>query len=320
MSFLLKYTVKDLFRSNSAFDSLIFINEKTTVEETLHLLVSKNILSVPIYDDTRKAFIGIIDMYQIMTFMAFAAYNPDATMTLNDVLAKVNLKQPASHLLGATGLLESDEINSLWVLPSTAQLKDPLEYLGKGIYRILVTTGEDVKSAKVITQTDLIRWIHTHWDDFGDYKNVILKDHQSLNVTFLKHVHTVQITDSAIQSFQLMRLKQVNALAVVNSTGSMVATLSDADLRGLTHEKLNDLFLTIEQYLTKIHGGHIRKPITCKATDSFKTVVDLLVNEKVHRVWVVDDTGKPHGVVSMTDVALFFYSNNLEIWYPADDE
>jgi len=276
---------------------------------------------VPIYDQDRQAFIGIIDIYQIMTFMGFAAYTPDVPITLQHVLDKVDLSQPVCHLLGSTGQIQSDEINSLWILPATTQLKEPMEYLGKGIYRILVTSpGGDVSNAKVITQTDLTRFIHKHWDEFGDFKNITLKTHQSLNVSFIKHVYTVPSTDTAIQGFQLMRLKQVNALAVVNSHGVLMATLSDADLRGLTHAKLHELFVSIEEYCTRAGGGVLRKPVVCQATDTLKSVVDLIINERVHRVWVVDENMKPIGVVSMTDIALFFYSNTLDVWYPPDDE
>jgi CBS domain-containing protein len=294
------------------------VNEKTTVEECLDLLVSKKILSVPIYDLHKKTWVGIIDMYQIMTFMAFVAYSPDTQISLESVLEKVDLSKPVVSLLGSTGMKESDDIYSLWILSSNSSIKEPMEYLGKGIYRILVTS-EDLNFAKIITQTDLIRFIHKNWDQFGDYKNCSLKDNNSL-VSFIKHVHTVHSNTPAIQGFQLMRLKQVNALAVVNGLGHVISTLSDADLRGLTHSQLSNLFLSIEEYLSWAHKGEVRKPVVCQATDKLKTVVDLLVNEKVHRVWVVDAEMKPIGVVSMTDIALYFYSNTLEIWYYPDNE
>jgi len=282
----------------------------------LDLLVSKNILSVPIYDQSRKNFIGIIDMYQIMTFMAFAAYSPEVPITLQSVQDKVNLSQPAAYLLGSTGQKESDDINSLWKLPSNGSLKEPLEFLGKGIYRILVT-AQDVLHTKIITQTDLVRFLHKNWDKFPDWKNCSLKDNASFNVSFLKRVFTVNSIDTAIQGFQLMRLKQVNALAVVNESGTLVTTLSDADLRGFTREKLETLLFPITQFLTRTHGS-VLKPVVCHPTDSLKTVLDLLISEKVHRIWIVDDHHKPIGVVSLTDIALFFYSHTLDYWYPPD--
>jgi len=86
-------------------------------------------------------------MYQIMTFMAFVAYSPDTQISLKSVLEKVDLSKPVVSLLGSTGMKENDDIYSLWVLSSNASIKDPMEYLGKGIYRILVTS-EDLNFAK----------------------------------------------------------------------------------------------------------------------------------------------------------------------------
>jgi len=306
---IVNYQASDLFRSNTMYDTPIYVNVNTTVEECLNLLASKNILSVPVYDRSKKEWIGIIDVYQIMTHIAFAGCKDD-TVTLESVLDKIRLSRPVSDLLGITGKKENDDIKSLWVLPAHAPLLKTMEYLGKGIYRILITDS-NVLQSRLITQTDMIRFIHKHWDQFGDFKNTSLKDSNTFRVSFIKPVHTIHERKLAINGFQLMRIKEVNAVAVVNDSGHIVENLSDSDLRDFTHDKFDTLFVSTTEFLTRTHGGKIRQPVVCSDTDNLKRVVDSIVNEKVHRVWIVDGNMKPIGVVSMTDICLYFYSNLL---------
>jgi len=297
------YRASDLFRSPSTYEPLIYINENTTVVQCLNLLASKNILSVPVYDQSKKNWIGIIDVYQIMTYIAFSGSKPDDTITLESVLDKVKLNVPVVEILGITGKRENDVIKSLWELPVHAPLLKVMEYLGKGIYRILVTDSE-IPLSRLITQTDMIRFIHKHWDQFGDFKN-------TQNISFIKPVYTIPHKQLAIYGFQLMRKKEVNAIAVINESGSIVTTLSDSDLRAFTQDQFEYLFVSTTEFLSRAHGGEIRKPVVCSDTDNLKRVVDLIVREKIHRVWIVDGEMKPIGVVSMTDICLHFYSNLL---------
>jgi len=297
------YRASDLFRSPSMYQPLIYINENTTVVQCLNLLASKNILSVPVYDQSKKNWIGIIDVYQIMTYIAFSGSKADDTITLESVLDKVKLNVPVVEILGITGKRENDVIKSLWELPVHAPLLKVMEYLGKGIYRILVTDSE-IPLSRLITQTDMIRFIHKHWDQFGDFKN-------TQNISFIKPVYTIPHKQLAIYGFQLMRKKEVNAIAVINESGSIVTTLSDSDLRAFTQDQFEYLFVSTTEFLSRAHGGEIRKPVVCSDTDNLKRVVDLIVREKIHRVWIVDGEMKPIGVVSMTDICLHFYSNLL---------
>lgn len=46
--------------------------------------------------------------------------------------------------------------------------------------------------------------------------------------------------------------------------------------------------------------------------------MERLLASRLHRLWVVDEDGKPVSVVSLTDLALYFFSANLALWYPAE--
>jgi CBS domain-containing protein len=49
-------------------------------------------------------------------------------------------------------------------------------------------------------------------------------------------------------------------------------------------------------------GIEVRAPITATPSTSLAQVIDTMMTNKIHRVYVVDQHGKPQGVVSLGDV------------------
>jgi len=48
-------------------------------------------------------------------------------------------------------------------------------------------------------------------------------------------------------------------------------------------------------------------------------VMNKLLDNKVHRVFLVDESGKPSRVITLTDVILYFFTANLAVFYPPAD-
>jgi len=42
--------------------------------------------------------------------------------------------------------------------------------------------------------------------------------------------------------------------------------------------------------------------ITCSSTDTLETVVEKVSSNHVHRIYVVDESGKPLRVITLTDI------------------
>lgn len=302
--FLHSTTVQDLIRSNSKYDDLIYINTQTTVESCLEILVSKDILSVPVLDEKTRNFVGILDISQIMNFIVFASYEPGSIPTLDNMLKKTDLCQTAFSILNDTNLCTLD---------STASFKQTLEWLAQGTHRLLVTNKN---STTIITQTDLIKFLDMHIDKFGDYKDKEIGMANSPQVRFLKRVNALKSDSSALRVFQIMHVNNVETIPIVDDKGVFITAISGSDLRGFTHDKLSTLFLPVLEFL-KLQAGS-RPSATCKSRDTIRQAVRLMVRDHVRHIWVVDDENKPKGVVSMTDIANYFYNNTLDVWYPAD--
>jgi CBS domain-containing protein len=125
------------------------------------------------------------------------------------------------------------------------------------------------------------------------------------------HATTPQAT--LARAFKFMLDKRVSALAVVDShthelVGSLslsdVATLVDADLFFATAKGTVGEFLAAKSSMP--HAVQRPDVISVTPSDTFGTVLRLIVDYAVHRVWVVDPVRKsPVGIVSVWDVIRF---------------
>jgi CBS domain-containing protein len=61
------------------------------------------------------------------------------------------------------------------------------------------------------------------------------------------------------------------------------------------------LSLSVKQFLAR-HSETSLLPIASRRSDTLASAVALMLENKIHRVWVVDTANKPVGVVAMTDV------------------
>jgi len=295
------FVVKDLLPQSSS--PLIFITENTTLQECLSLLTTKQILSAPVFNTIEHRFVGILDKYEIMSYIAFASWKPSSNVTLQQFVAKTDLFQPACNLLGTRGEPAYDDVKSLWIQKSTTSALETLEMIGKGVYRLLV---EESGTHRLLSQSDLVSFLHRNIHKFGSAKDKTVQE-----AFKKKQVHTITTKRSALDGFQTMRLQQVSAVPVIDDNGALLATLSGSDLRGFCYEKMADVLLPILEFLNLQHGGAVKPSITCKSTDSVGHVIEQFVSNHVHRLWVVDDNNHPTGVVSLGDVALYFFTCHL---------
>lgn len=113
-----------------------------------------------------------------------------------------------------------------------------------------------------------------------------------------RKVISLKSNELALMGFRkLLQLKsfkdwQLAALPIVDSkNGKLVGNLSESDLRGINRQNLLDLLLPASEYLKKIHGGKIPKPITVTTNTRYVDALQTVVKKKIHRAWIVDSNG-----------------------------
>ncbi|XP_015078816.1 SNF1-related protein kinase regulatory subunit gamma-like PV42a [Solanum pennellii] len=279
----------------------------------------------------RKHYIGMVTMLDILAYIAGNGYRDD-----DDDLTK-KMMVPVSSIIGHC--LES---LSLWTLSPNTSIVDCMEVFSKGIHRAMVPVNgrsenvvgveltESASCYRMLTQMDLLRFLN----DQQELKAIMshkVSDRQLQAIT--DTVFGVTNKAKVIDVIKCMRTASLNAVPIVESSNDItedhtqlvngkkrkiVGTFSATDLRGCPVSKMQPLLnLEVLDFLKMLSGApntglrsSWREQVTCRPESSLGEVVEKVVSDNVHRVWVVDEQGLLEGVVSLTDMIRV-----IRLWY-----
>jgi len=192
-----------------------------------------------------------------------------------------------------------------WIpLSSNASIASLLEVLAKqGAHRVPIVDPLSGKLIQLITQSDVIKFVADNIDRFG---TVVYKTLGELKLGS-SPVVSVDINGRVKDAFKLMVEKKVSAVAVVDPSFTLIATLSVRDLRALSGEDklLERLNVKIRDFLGAIVDPKIdavNPAICCTVKDTLSVAINKLTATRVHRIFVINDARKPVAVVSLSDI------------------
>jgi len=173
----------------------------------------------------------------------------------------------------------------------------------------LAVTDDKGKVVNVISQIDIINFLTNcgHWIwSAGDTHvgKLMSQDDTSVLVHVPKDI-------SVVRALLEMYEKKVIAVAVTEPNGAIVANLSAPDLITVGRHNLSLLSLPVLEFLRIVHYT-VRPPVTVSIDANLELVFLKLSVYKIHRVWVVNSSGHPTGVLTLTDIMKYL---NLNDWF-----
>jgi len=281
-NFLQQMKLKELVKDNK---DVIKVSSKASVDKALELLSKNRILSIPIFDEESQSFLGMATMWDLMVFITF-------TSTL-----RKNLSMPIIKILGIS--LESQ---SFWCFNGNQMLDHILQLFIRGIHRVLVIAEDDGNNShlRVLSQSDIVKYLITYKNQLA-LGQLFAKSIGDLDLVKHSKVQAMSSLETALSCFKKMSLLGINATGIVNEAGEIITNLSVSDLRGLRQDLLRTITLPVLEFLKGQHGGKIITTVCATTTETFGKVIDLIVQHRLHRVWIVENQ-KPIGVVTLTDV------------------
>jgi len=138
--------------------------------------------------------------------------------------------------------------------------------------------------------------------------------HEALKGDSLRDTEVINIQEIALTAYQKMHDKGVSGLAVVNDNDELIASISASDVKGsLQYNIFTDLYLPVGMYLEKCTPTFQREnsatPLSCTMFTTIAEIVKILATNHVHRLFVVDDSKRPIGVLSLSDIITFLNKN-----------
>jgi len=182
-----------------------------------------------------------------------------------------------------------------------------IRLFGMGVHRVAMLDMNGAL-ANILSQSDVVKYLSTNLQLLGENANRSIR---SLKMISNDKLIVAESDQSAISAFKLLAQNLVSAVPLVDKNGVLSGTLSLSDLK-LLHEDLSPLLLTASQYKA------IKEPIpsiVCTPETALGSILTILAESNVHRVWVVDEENKPISVVSITNVCEF-----LSQYLPKEDE
>jgi len=181
------------------------------------------------------------------------------------------------------------------------------------VHRAAVT-NEANDIVGLMTQSKLIEFLY--------HKRAELKDKMSsIRAVDIARspVASVNMNQFVIDAFKQIWEQQISGVAVVDDEGTLVGNISATDLVRTRVKPvgpiIHDLYQPIKHFNNirttmseKVYMGDLPRypPITVKSDDRLETIMETVVNNKVHRVYITDDALAPVGVISLSDIIRTF--------------
>lgn len=301
-----------------ASGGVVTLTASTSVGDACATLSTNNILCAPVIDDTLPADAGWSDkVLGIVDFLSLVAWM--LQFTEGEVPNSFHL------LLNSRKEFKQTKLRELvgqgrWApfVPVDARIHNALDVmilLGKyGLHRVVQVESPGKGLKNIITQSSVVRLLNEQIDQ-EPFTKVAQHSLRELGLGVDQHILTVRDTDHLLEAFKIIGNKLVSAVPVVDDKGRLVGTVSAKDLRGLTLNPELFAFLRLPIKDFPLLSRNTR--VCCRAEDSIRVVIQRIVENNIHRLWVCspDAEGKEKvtGVVSLRDILSSFTAP------PADD-
>lgn len=178
----------------------------------------------------------------------------------------------------------------------------------KQVHRVLVFNDKGALE-NIITQSAVLHQFRNHLEYLGELG---LKTMDELNLGTTT-VLSIKISASTIDAFRLLRTHKLYAVPVVNEDNKLVGNISAKDIYSTCSSPahLYLLYASLSVFFEQQdHQEAMNDSITCSGNAKLIEVIGKLVDNKVHRVYLVDDNQSIQKIITLTDILKLFSDSN----------
>jgi len=280
------------------------LKSNASVEYAVRTLAEKKVLSVPVVDHKDESqVLGLIDVLDVVSFIIRVA--PDVKDIKENELRSLEMCGRAMAFAEVKEVLDASGRDPYVPVYSDSPATFPTDLLASGVHRVPLFAAGSSNLTAILSQSDVIRFVYAQINHGGDLHHVCQKSLTELGLSST-NVFSVTTEQTVLSALKVLDDKRVSALAVVDATtGRLVGNFSASDLKGLYQEQFPSLLLSVGEYLEKHSAGSL-KPCVVLPTASLQVALGEMVDNRLHRLWIVDGEFRPQGIVSQTDVVKLF--------------
>jgi len=281
------------------------------VKDVFKGIIAHNFMSCPVLQKTKNKWYAFIDLADIVKFIVFKFPDQSSLESETDIHALLDRSVEFRECL----------VNEISKSPMA--IRTPYHPIGRGyslfaayecmarepsLHRIPIVDSER-HLVSILTQSQLVEFAWRNIELLGSTKRVKMVGEMGYN---LHEVVSIKPTDVALQAFTLMIEKNITGVAVVNNQGILIDQISLRDLKAVAPDGrlFGRLYKPVEVFLhhlkTEAKFDRPKEVVFCTKNTTLEQVISLLVNNHVHRVFVVESetNRKPIGIITLRDVLL----------------
>jgi CBS domain-containing protein len=298
-------TVQRIVYENWTRKSLVLVNSNQPLDRALSRINTHNIHSLPVVDANSNSgvVIGVLDILDIISALSESWDNNSTraqrreklTIPISDLLSRES--HPPTHLMSInTSLLDAVKQFAQSKLSRVLIVERRLENT------IIQQDKPEDMVIGLLTESDLIRFVAENLMWIRREK-IFQQTLGQLNIGQRKPI-IVQPNILAYQAFQEIHKNEGReGVALVDNNGKLIANISASNIKGMTRANIQLLFRPLTDFLARDRKkGWWQLPICTTLDTTLENVVLQFVATKVHRMYIVDNEGKPTGEVSLSDV------------------
>eukprot|EP00026_Physarum_polycephalum_P009201 Phypoly_transcript_09315.p1 GENE.Phypoly_transcript_09315~~Phypoly_transcript_09315.p1 ORF type:complete len:398 (-),score=61.79 Phypoly_transcript_09315:151-1344(-) len=291
---------------------IFFAMRNDTVKAVFKGLIQHNFSSCPVLQKTKKKWYGFLDIANIVKFIV--QHFEEATLAehtdIMDLLEQTeNFKdlQVADLMKNPLGIL-----SPYHPVYMGFSLFAAYEAMARENLHRLAVVDANRALVSVITQSQLVEFTYRNIGLLGAKRSKLVKD-MPYN---LHEVYHVTPTDLALKAFSVMSEYKVSGIAVIDDKGMLVDQISVRDLKamGADGRLFWRLYKPVSEYLQNVKNSRTdqhakERPaeiVTVTPNDTLETVLGLLVNNRIHRIYIVESPG--HKYFFLFFFFFFFFS------------
>eukprot|EP01126_Amoeba_proteus_P031262 TRINITY_DN3071_c0_g1_i4.p1 TRINITY_DN3071_c0_g1~~TRINITY_DN3071_c0_g1_i4.p1 ORF type:complete len:328 (+),score=35.79 TRINITY_DN3071_c0_g1_i4:128-1111(+) len=304
LEFLHKTLVQDVTNLKGP-QRIVEVTTTQTLREVLQVLSTNKILSVPVRDELDREYVGFIDVLDVVTKVLLTYSEGEDVVQMQwsawcqdiDTLTHRGEDFGNTLAINVLNLSKSDK----WCPVDNGTLFQLVEVFAQGIHRVPILSPHGAITS-IISQSDVLSVLHKLRREEKLFSELENKTLIQLGIGKAESVVTMSINAQAIHAFWCLYFNKVSAVAIVDPQGRLLGNISASDIRGIGGaRRFSTLLLPIGEFCQLEGPDFVRPAIHCTQNSTLGFVIEKLVSNRIHRIWVVEDK-KPIGLVSLTDV------------------
>lgn len=290
-------------------NAIVSVGADAPVSQAFQVLIKNNILSAPVFDYSQNKYCC---MFSIKDVVNHALRVLDDTRFENENIPAITFLTEKDHFRNYKVQDIIGRQDKLVEVGTDVSVDKVVELMVNNNAHRVISLNPDHSLNNLITQSRVVECLVQLFGISPSLSSLGKQSVQDLKLAKMDSIVSVNENDMAVQAFRLMCSSNISGLPVVNKEGVLIGNISESDLRAIQSnaQYLKMLYLPVHEYLELMKKHRATEPkrlkerplVKCELIDSYRSIVERVVESKVHRCFVVDSSDKLLGVITLHDL------------------